>query len=255
MIALKLPVVISIAGLDPSAGAGLLADIKTIEANGAHAMGVCTSLTFQNDEKFEGLNWVSASVIIRQLKPLLERYPCKVFKFGIIESLTVLNEVIDYILSVDKDAFIIWDPVLKSSTGFNFHEEVNKEELLKILKKASLITPNIPELQYLQTGADITESSIELSKYCAVYLKGGHDLSKEFIEDRLFYNGKVESFLKPTINKGTKHGSGCVLSSSIAANYARNKDLYEACKSANSYIEKYLSSSNHLVGYHHYEKA
>ena len=87
---------LSIAGLDPSAGAGVLADVKTMEAFGVYGLGVCSALTYQSDTEFLGVDWVPAEKIMAQLAPLFHRFPIACIKIGLVENLDVLGELITY---------------------------------------------------------------------------------------------------------------------------------------------------------------
>lgn len=242
--------VLSIAGFDPSAGAGILADIKTFEANQVYGLGVCSALTFQNDFQFEGVKWISLSEIIGQIEILYRVYPIEVVKIGLVENLETLLGIIDSILGFNPKAKIIFDPILKASAGFNFHTEMNMGTLSDILQKIYLVTPNIPELNRLVIAGENTQlKAHKLSKYCSMYLKGGHSEGEKAI-DILFYEEKEDFFESTRIKNGEKHGSGCVLSSAIAANLAKGFDLEKSCKEAKKYIGKFLVSTDDLLGYH-----
>ena len=116
------PYVLSIAGFDPSGGAGILADIKTMEALQVQGFGVATSLTYQNENAFLGLHWISLERIIAQLKPLISIYPISVVKIGLIESPTVLQGLLNYLKENLPSVRIVWDPILRASAGFDFHK-------------------------------------------------------------------------------------------------------------------------------------
>lgn len=158
------PYVLSVAGFDPSGGAGILADIKTFEANGVHGLGVCTAITFQNDKTFNGLDWLSEEQVISQLDILFDTYPINVIKIGLIRDLKTLLVIIKHIKIRNNSAQIIWDPILNASAGFEFHSTINNIELKEALKNITLITPNIPEA--LKLGLD------PMLMDCACLLKG-----------------------------------------------------------------------------------
>src|SRR6478609_9522229 len=100
---------LSIAGFDPSGGAGILADIKTFEGNKVHGLGVCTSITYQNDKEFDGLNWLDKDQIKNQIDVLAKRFRFDWIKIGLIENLSMLNKLVDYLLHINPNAKIIWD--------------------------------------------------------------------------------------------------------------------------------------------------
>jgi hydroxymethylpyrimidine/phosphomethylpyrimidine kinase len=238
------PIAISIAGFDPSAGAGILADIKTFEQNGVYGFGVCSALTRQNDREFIGVDWLAYEQIVEQLLPLVNKFEISAVKVGIVKSLYVLNKLILYIKSHCKLAKIVIDPVLKASAGFSFHEQFDPEQLKSVLRECDVITPNYEEIQFLrQVLGD------EPFHYGNVLLKGGHHPDKKGI-DTLYLDTSPTDI--PAINQAifAKHGSGCVLSSAIASNLAKGKNLVDSCKEAKAYTETFLSSNSSLLGYH-----
>src|ERR1700741_5107534 len=133
------PYCLSIAGFDPSAGAGILADIKTFEANGVYGFGVCSALTFQNDKEFDGVQWISPKQIIAQITPLQRRFNIEYVKVGLIESLDTLSVLISALKT--QHSKLIWDPILNASAGFTFHNNIGRTQLIDVLESIYLITP------------------------------------------------------------------------------------------------------------------
>jgi hydroxymethylpyrimidine/phosphomethylpyrimidine kinase len=242
--------VLSIAGFDPSGGAGVLADIKTFESNKVYGLGVISANTFQNDEEFKGVDWVTVDKIIEQIDILKKRFFFEYVKIGLIESLDVLDCIIQQFKIQNSKFKIVWDPILKASAGFEFHKEVDKTLLEKICKELYLITPNVPEALLLGAHNEATESAKQLSQFCNVFLKGGHAEKKVGYDTLFLKEGKQFSFRPKIKNIFPKHGSGCVLSSAITANLAKGEDLHRACLKAKQYTEKLLSSNKTLLGYH-----
>ena len=247
----KRPLALTIAGFDPSGGAGLLADIKTFEANQVYGLGVCTALTVQHEDRFDSVQWVDIELITKQAKLLLEKYSIEYVKIGLIKSLDDLSIIITALLAWNPDVIIVWDPILKASAGFNFHDEINANILETILKQIYVLTPNLPEANLLVKDMVSTEQkALILAKNCAVFLKGGHgDLNES--NDLLFYQNQRVEYLAKRIVQGEKHGSGCVLSSAITANLAKGFPLKKACEEAKKYITAFLGSNDSLLGYHH----
>lgn len=242
------PCVLSIAGFDPSGGAGVLADIKTFEQHKLLGMGVVTGLTFQNDSEFDGVQWVEINGILKQLEVLTRKFRFRVVKIGMIRDLEMLSEIISVLKH--QNARIIWDPVLKTSSGFTIHKTLESEQLVSILKNIYLLTPNTDEVKILSGKSNEAEGAKELSKYCHVLLKGGHS-EKQRGRDFLFTKeGEIFSFKPKKITEGRKHGSGCVLSSAIAANIALGNNLHRSCLKAKDYVTKILLSNKTLLGYH-----
>ncbi len=243
--------VLSIAGFDPSAGAGILADIKTFEQCGVYGMGVASALTYQNDTGFEKAEWLSIAQIIGQIEVLQKRFQFEYIKIGLIENLEILSYLISNLISHISHPKIIWDPILKASAGFEFHSDVNKNLLEKICDSIYLITPNIPEALQLGTYNSAYSNAQYLSQFCNVYLKGGHN-DKNKGDDLLFRKGGQQNtlFQSPINTAYPKHGSGCVLSSAITANLAKGLTIEEACYEAKRYIADFLMSTKSLLGYH-----
>jgi len=238
------PMVVSIAGFDPSGGAGILADIKTFEQLRAYGLGVLTANTFQTDTEVRQVNWIPLSQIKEQLGVLLNRWEIEWFKIGIIESSEVLLEVIQFIKSKCADPKFVWDPVLRSSTGYLFFN--NGHTIVTLLKYITVFTPNLPEFEAL-VGTE--ERAISLSDKTIIYLKGGHKQQAELGKDILFYKG-VKQLFNPATYGSAKHGSGCVLSAAICVNFALKIPVPLAFEKSKRYIEQYLTSNPSLLGYH-----
>ena len=241
--------VLSIAGFDPSGGAGILADIKTFEANQVCGMGVLSALTFQNDILFEGLKWIEADEILKQISVLKKRFEFSVVKIGLIKNMEVLETVISDLKQSLPGCQIIWDPIVRASAGFPFHSHFEQEQLFFILKNCFLVTPNTDEVQFL-TGIDSPKEAAQLlAKYCSVLLKGGHSKEEPGV-DYLFRQDTIEKLFPTGKEVFAKHGSGCVLSAAIASNLAKGNDLTTACRKAKIYVEQFLSSNETLLGRH-----
>jgi hydroxymethylpyrimidine/phosphomethylpyrimidine kinase len=243
------PYVLSIGGHDPSAGAGVLADIKTLEANKAYGLGVVSAITFQNESEFDEVSWISERDIKKQAEVLYRKHRFEVVKIGLIENSEVLDKLVSFLLSLDAKMRIIWDPILKASAGPDIHKKMEKEKLEPVYKNIFLLTPNTSEARALTGNPDETAAANELSAYCNVYLKGGHSV-KNTNKDILFTREGKRSTFNPKQTGFEKHGSGCVLSAAIAANLAKGYKLNAACLRGKRYVEKFLSSNKALSGYH-----
>ena len=238
----KRPYALSIAGFDPSGGAGLTADTKTFETLKVQGLSVCTAITYQHESEFDGLEWLSVQQIKRQLEVLFRQYIVEVVKIGLIQSMGVLEEVISFLKQYNPAMKIVWDPILKASSGFTFHEQVNKSHLENLCQHLLLITPNWLEMEQLAPEFSATEGANALSQYCDVLLKGGHnDFNKG--NDYLYTQGQLQVFKPSLLQVYEKHGSGCVLSTAIAALLAHEYKLPEACLIAKKYTTRFLGSN------------
>lgn len=242
--------ILTIAGLDPSSGAGLTADIKTFEAHGLYGLSVCTAVTVQNDINFKHCFWISEEIIISQIETLFERFSINVVKIGVIESWERLFKIINKIKELNTSVKIILDPVLKTSSGFNFHTNQNLNILEKILSSCFFITPNYDEIKALFPEKNIEETIEFIANKTNLYLKGGHRKEQKGL-DEVYYNSLVQLNIPPIVKKVyDKHGSGCVLSSALAANIALGFDIDDACRKTKLYTEQFLNSNTSLLGNH-----
>ncbi|WP_066218137.1 hydroxymethylpyrimidine/phosphomethylpyrimidine kinase [Formosa haliotis] len=242
--------ILTIAGLDPSSGAGITSDIKTFEAHGLYGLSVCTAVTVQNDIDFKDCIWIEESVIINQIKILFERFTISVVKIGIIESWDVLLKVTNALLQLNPNIKIILDPILKASSGYDFHDKMNMELFDSVLKNCYFITPNYDEIQAFFSNKTISETIEYISSKTNIYLKGGHRNDKKGW-DEIYYSGIVQVNLQPGLDHiHEKHGSGCVLASALASNISKNMELEDACRLAKQYTEHFLNSNESLLGTH-----
>ncbi len=244
------PIVLSIAGFDPTGGAGVLADIKTFEQHQVTGFAITTANTIQTENEFFEIEWIDLSFVLRSLETLFKSYNIQSVKIGIVPSLDYLNQILSVIKAVSPTTQIVWDPVLKSTTDFNFITIENQLDLNKMLSKIDLITPNYNEAEILFPGFISNQLSLKNKISTSVLLKGGHN-PIEIGTDRLFLKDEIIDLLPSNKECFEKHGSGCVLSSAIASNLALDQTLTEACKNAKTYIEKFLSSNSTLIGYHY----
>lgn len=240
----------SLAGLDPSGGAGLLADIKTFEQHRVYGLGVCTALTIQTASDFISVDWLSLPRILAQAKPLLASETVDYCKIGIMADIQSLLELVRTIKYLSPGIRIVLDPVLKASAGHAFHSNIPRQAWQELLPELYLLTPNYHEATLL-AGIDDGEAAAEqLSAHCAVLLKGGHHQARPG-EDTLYTGNGIQRFLPGPGQAYPKHGSGCVLSAAITANLALGQSLPDACANAKAYTENLLASHPSLTGYHH----
>lgn len=236
------PNILSIAGFDPTGGAGVLSDIKTIENLKCYGQAVITSNTIQSADKFESVNWIDFDLVKKQLRLLLEEVELAAVKIGLIPFIW-LDEVLTMIRQFQKEVVIIWDPILSASAGFDFNQKIE----LSVLDSIDWITPNYNEILAFGEGSQL-DIAKNLSSQSKVYLKGGH--SDELGKDQLFL-GDNNFVLNPHEgNYSEKHGSGCVLSSALACYVARGFSDLKAAYRAKRYIESILSSNNTKLAYH-----
>lgn len=243
------PYVLSIAGFDPSAGAGILADIKTFEQCRVYGLGVVSCNTIQTDHAFYTIEEIPQPIVLQQLKVILQAYQPQYIKIGLVPNVTFLKECLDLIHNLVPSAKIIWDPILKSSTGFDFNHSYS--DIYDILKQIYIITPNWDEVMLLTGQNEAQKGAQMLSKYIHVYLKGGHSAENPGKDYLYTKDQKIYPF-RPQNKKEVfpKHGSGCVLSSALTSYLSNGYPLLRACLNAKQYTARFLESQPTLFGYH-----
>jgi hydroxymethylpyrimidine/phosphomethylpyrimidine kinase len=245
------PMVLTIAGFDPSGGAGVLADIKTFELMGVYGIAVITGNTHQNDITFKSITWLDKKEKKRNVALLAERFSIMAAKLGMHKDLDDIQHSIKLCKKYFPGVQIIWDPILSASAGFDLDIKLYKDSLNKILSAVSLVTPNQQEATKLGGTKDAEEAARNLSKQCPILLKGGHSRDKKLAADYLFVNGKLKrEYSSPRTKGAEKHGSGCVLSAAISASLAKGDVLEEAIDKGKKYVTKFLKSNNTLLGFH-----
>src|SRR5690606_16713231 len=244
------PTVLVIAGFDPSGGAGIIADAKTLETIGVQGIFVQSCNTIQSATKFCECYWIEEEIIWQQLELLLKHYTPKVVKIGVIKNLDFLNQILEVLKVKLPKVKIIWDPIIQSSSGYCFQTEKHFKKIpTSCLTKIDLITPNFNEISAFTLDDDYKKTVEDISAYCSIYLKGGH--RQEVGVDELYQPNKPEIVYFTRVKDcNDKHGSGCVLSSAIAAYYATFENWEESCELSKTYVERYLASTPTLLGSH-----
>lgn len=242
---------LSIAGSDSSGGAGIQADLKAMTMNGVYGMTAITALTAQNTTGVSAVMEVSEEFLEKQLDAVFQDIPPNAVKIGMVSSTELIN-IIANKLERYKAENIVVDPVMVATSGSRLIEEDAIETLKKkLLPLAAVITPNIPEAEVLsgidiKNEEDMVKASIIIGDTfnCAVLCKGGHSINDA--NDLLYSKGAVRWFIGDRINNPNTHGTGCTLSSAIAANLAKGYELETSIKKAKDYISGALLSMLNL---------
>ena len=238
---------LTIAGTDPSGGAGIQADIKTMTAHGVYAMSAVTALTAQNTTGVTGIMEVTPEFLREQIDDIFtDIYPDAV-KIGMVSS-SRLIEVIAERLAHYGAANIVVDPVMVATSGARLIGEEAVDTLKeRLLPMATVLTPNIPEAEVLsgmdvRTAEDMERAAALIGDTygCAVLVKGGHQLNDA--NDLLYRGGRLKWFRGKRIHNPNTHGTGCTLSSAIAANLAKGYDLDRSVERAKAYISGALAA-------------
>jgi len=255
------PNVLVVAGYDQSAGAGVLSDIKTLEAHGVYGYAVCTGFTFQNEREIRRVQWFSVEDILEQIDLCFATVSFEWVKIGITSSMKEVRDIIGHLQQHNPGVKVVLDPVIRASSGNVFWAEVagggvgrgDWEHWEAVAEQCYLLTPNWEEIGWLYPGEDVQERCQVLTQRagCAVYLKGGHHPELPG-RDYLWRRGERQVFDVMVDGPAVypKHGSGCVLSSSLAANLALGYSLPEAALYSKRYIGDFLTSNKTLLGWH-----
>lgn len=232
---------LTIAGSDSSGGAGIQADIKAMSANGVYAMSVITAVTAQNTNGVNHIQVLDSITVKKQIEAIFDDIKVDSIKIGMVSNETIINTIYDTLMQYHLPQIVL-DPVMVSTSGSCLLNESSIEALVeKLFPIATVITPNIQEAEKLVNMNIECEQSMKvacdkLSKLgCKnVLLKGGH--LKDTAVDMLYSNGEYYTFNQNKINNPNTHGTGCTLSSAIAANLSKGDTLVKAIEKAKNYV-------------------
>lgn len=250
-------VCLTIAGLDPSGGAGIIADIKTFTAFGCFATSAITSLTFQNTIGVFGAVHQTAESIRGQIEPIIEDFSVAALKTGMLPNREIIEETARIIQSNGLKNFVV-DPVVRSTSGFDLIDDEALRVLIeRLFPLSDLVTPNRSEAERItrikiESEADIHKAAKIMQSFGAknVLIKGGHLFesetlrsSKKLAKDFLFTGDQLHIFAAEYIETNATHGTGCTLAAAITANLALGKDLTEAVKIAKEFVTQAIRTA------------
>jgi hydroxymethylpyrimidine/phosphomethylpyrimidine kinase len=248
---MKRPCVLVFAGLDPSGGAGVQADIEAIAAMGAHALTVVTTLTVQDNDHVKAAHAVDASILREQARVLCEKFHIAAIKIGITgcqDNVNVITETIKRLRQQTPELPVVLDPVLASGHGDALSREDAVAMMRPLQSLATLITPNLPEAMRLCDGE--TSLAAQASKLLHttphVLIKGGHGEGDEVI-NTWFSVSHEQTWRWPRLS-GSFHGSGCTLASAIAACLATGLDMQQALSTSQRWVQVSLSNAYSIAG-------
>lgn len=253
------PYTLTIAGFDPSGGAGVLADCKTFEALDTQGLAVLTANTLQTEDRFVSPGFIGIAAVLEQLDLILRRYPIAAAKVGLVQDGNTLCALLTAIRTCYPSIPIVVDPVLKPTASAplgsewqpNTNGPVAQYNPALWMGMATLVTPNLPEYEGL-FGQE-NPANVAHTYQTALLLKGGHSTeASSAVTDRLYPptpHGEVYQFTQPR-SALSKHGTGCVLSAAITAYLALGHGLPESCRLAQAYVARYIESDSGLLGRH-----
>jgi hydroxymethylpyrimidine/phosphomethylpyrimidine kinase len=239
--------ILSIAGHDPTGGAGIQVDAQIANFHGKHCLSILTCETVQNLNSFEKLIPQEEKYIQKAYKSLLKNFSMKYFKIGLVPNIEIANKLSD-LITLNKPKIVVIDPILKSGTGGEIFLKKDFDSLLrKLYAKATLLTPNVYELKTLTNKKSISDGILFLNERGIenVYVSG--EIKKGKIRNYLYSKGKLVNIDEVPKLKIKIHGSGCALSTSILCFLINKQSLKDAC-SKSQYVMKDLvkKSRNHI---------
>jgi hydroxymethylpyrimidine/phosphomethylpyrimidine kinase len=253
------PVALTIAGSDSSGGAGIQADLKTFAALGVYGASAITALTAQNTLGVTGIHPVPADFVTAQLEAVFADLDVGAVKIGMVADAAIIDAIAGALRSARPKAVVL-DPVMVATSGDRLIAGSAVDALkAKLIPLASIITPNLPEAaallnEEIASNADATEAQgrrlLALGAR-AVLIKGGHGEGPDSV-DHLLTQDSVETLSAPRIATRNTHGTGCSLSSAIAAGLAKGEDLAIAVRNAKAFISAAIASADRFaVGHGH----
>ncbi len=241
----------TIAGSDSGGGAGIQADLKTFAAHGAYGMSVVTAITAQNTREVTAVEEVSPELVAAQIDAVIDDVGVDAVKIGMLSSAAIVRAVAGC-LARRRPPHVVLDPVMVAKSGAPLLRddavEALKQELLPL---ATLVTPNLPEAERLTgvavSGDPTDEGMLEAARSLAeagpaVLIKGGHGRGAEVL-DLLLDAGGVRLFVHPRLVSNSTHGTGCTLSSAIAARLGAGEDLRAAVGGAVDYLHGAIAAA------------
>lgn len=248
------PNLLSIAGCDPSGGAGIAADLKTFAAFDVYGMAVITALTAQNTRGVYAIHQSPLPFFDQQISAVLDDVRVDGLKLGMMGSVEIVKSVAAHIRSRSLPHCVL-DPVLVATSGDGLSEQgVGAALVSELMPLCEVITPNGPEIASLtglaqpQTEDEQVEAGRALCARGAraVLVKGGHSQGDEAV-DMLVWEGGVRRFAAPRLRTQNTHGTGCTLSSALAAGLAKGWPLAEAVERAKAYVHGAISHGHEVV--------
>ncbi len=256
---MTLPAALTIAGSDSGGGAGIQADLKTFQAFHCYGTSVITAVTAQNTLGVSAVQAVDTEIVHSQLKAVLDDFPVKAAKTGMLFSKAIIRTVRDlWLQEFSRNIPLIVDPVMVSTSGDRLLQEDAETELKELMKLAFIITPNLPEATVLLNReipdfAAMEKAARDLYEItgAAVFLKGGHRFlsrGKEVTDDGwvtdVFFDGNdIEIFRYERLQTKNTHGTGCTLSAAMTAGLALGEDTMQAVTKARSYLNQAMKEA------------
>ncbi|MGT2482275.1 bifunctional hydroxymethylpyrimidine kinase/phosphomethylpyrimidine kinase [Methylobacterium oryzae CBMB20] len=247
---------VTIAGSDSGGGAGIQADLKTFSALGVYGASVITALTAQNTLGVQGIHDVPAEFVSRQIDSVFSDLAVRAVKIGMLSRIAVIAAVADGLARHAGAIPVVLDPVMVATSGDRLIADEAVAALRdRLLPRADLITPNLPEAAVLLGEAMAEDSATAVAQARrlvalgarAVLIKGGHGQGRESIDHLVTADGTLRTLAAPRIATANTHRTGCTLSAAVAAGLASGLPLPEAVAGAKDYLTAALAAADRLA--------
>ena len=252
----RTPIAVTVAGSDCGGGAGIQADLKTFSALGVYGASVVTALTAQNTLGVQGIHDVPAEFVTRQIDSVFSDLAVKAVKIGMLSRIAVIAAVADGLARHAGTIPVVLDPVMVATSG----DRLIADEAVAVLRdrllmRADLITPNLPEAAVLlgESVAEDAATAVAQGRRLvalgarAVLIKGGHGHGRESIDHLVTADGALRTLAAPRIATANTHGTGCTLSAAVAAGLAQGLTLPAAVAAAKDYLTAALAAADRLA--------
>lgn len=249
-----IPNILSIAGSDPSGGAGIQADIKAISANGGYAMSVITALTAQNTQGVRAVHLPPVDFIVEQANAVFDDISTDAVKIGMLANADITRAITTILIERAAAIPVVVDPVMIAKGGASLLDPSGVDSLItQLIPQATLLTPNLPEAAFLlgcapaqtETEMEIQATALRTMGANSVLLKGGH-LDGQFSHDCLATADGIDWLQAPRILTRNTHGTGCTLAATIATNLGHGQSPALACTNAKRYIHATIEQAHQL---------
>lgn len=261
------PNVLSIAGTDPTGGAGIQADLKSIAANGGYGMSAITALVAQNTRGVREVHYPPAAFLRAQLDAVSDDVAVDAVKLGMLGTAEIIRTVDEWLRRVQPPVVVL-DPVMIATSGDRLLDAAAEAALFELCADADVLTPNVPELAVL-AGAEPAEDWVGVLAQAAtvaratgalVVAKGGHLDDGQVFDALVGRDGPLIQLAHPRIATTNTHGTGCSLSSAITAGLAKGEDMEIAVRNAKTWVSAAIAAADRFaVGHghgpiHHFHK-
>ena len=236
--------ILIIAGSDSGGGAGIQADIKTVTMLGGHAMTAITAITAQNTREVSEVFALPLALVEAQFRAVVDDIGVDAVKIGMLGTAELANTVRDLLLTLPRDVPVVFDPVMVATSGGVLAEAGTVGAMRQLLKLATVVTPNLPELETLGGEAAV------LAQAPAMLVKGGHADGDTIIDRLVTREGEVARWQDTRIETTSTHGTGCTLASAIATGLAHGMMLEAAIDRARRFVRAALLAAPGLGGGH-----